>query len=125
MKIIAVTNNQNIYEELSSQGYCVRYFKGDSVTVLQKARDLVMEGWILAADALAGYNFRNNPYHTVFLQETEGNHEVKVYDILRLEQCMHVHQRKATEKGERIDRDYNSMDYSIAMNTFESIKKYQ
>jgi hypothetical protein len=121
--IMVVTNNEKVRGEISRADCKLHAIDGTASDVLELSRDMILAGWSLASDPLAGHRFRGNPYHTVFLRDGSRNGEAQALDILRVEKCMRPHEEKdffGTADG-KLDRDYCELDFSIAMNTWNGM----
>ena len=125
MKIIVVTNNLSVKRSLQKHKLEIVFVDGPAQLALKTARDMILDGWHLAADPLAGYYIRYNPYHTVFL--SDENLSSTSEDILILEHAIcHLDdpRRPAAEDVPEIRADYQILDHSLATNTAESLCKY-
>ena len=124
MKIKVVTNNPKVNKYSLEEGFDAIFLNCSSQKVLHYARDLILNGWCLAADPLAGYISRYNPYHTVFLQESFNNKSIGK-DILRLEKaaCHLENPNRPKEIDEKTKSDYCYMDFSIATSTMGGLIK--
>ena len=125
MGLLIVTNNPEVAETLRDRGFKLVFLDGPAQASLRYARDKVVEGWRLAADPLAGYKRRFNPYHTVFLSDDDGG-DIS-YDVLRLEKAaLHLDSsdRPTAEDTPRIHMDYRTLDLSLASNTLDHLGQY-
>lgn len=125
MAIKIITNNPLLAKELKEKHLDFIFLDRSAQAVLLLSRDLILEGWRLAADPLSGYNKRYNPYHTIFL--TDDSENDFSFDVLRLERAAnHLDdpKRPASETTTRIIRDYMELDYSLANNTLIGLNKY-
>ena len=125
MPIRVVTNNPRVPALMDACGFTAVFMEGSAKSALLGARDMVVAGWRLAADPLAGYK-RFNPYHTVFL--TDGANGGAAADILRLERAalhMQSPNRPTAENTESINADYGILDASIAACTAKRLKLYE
>lgn len=120
MAVKIITNNPRLAEDLKEKDVDFLFLDRPAQIALLLSRDLIMEGWRLAADPLSGYNKRYNPFHTVFLTDDSDNDLAS--DVLRLERAaIHLNdpKRPESEKTDRIIRDYMQLDYSLAVNTLK------
>lgn len=121
MEIKIVTNNPWVHEQAAQENMACEYYPSDAQSILLYARDLLCQGWQLAADPLAGYNTRFNPYHSVFLEQGEAKlTQQKGEEMQRLERAArHLDhpRRPAAEKTDSIRRDYQQLDLALASNT--------
>lgn len=118
MKVKIITNNYSVNKYSVERGYDTTFLSCSSQKVLRFSRDLILCGWRLAADPLAGYISRYNPYHTVLLQENYCK-DIVTKDILRLEEAAnHLESPNSPKEiDEKTKRDYCYLDYSIATST--------
>ena len=125
MTICIVTNNPGVAEITIPLNWIMDFNDCPAQHSLLHARDLLLNGWQLAADPLAGYRRRFNPYHTVFLIENKG--QVNGYDILRLERAArHIEstKRPIVENTKKIRNDYRLLDLSLSLSTLKQISGY-
>lgn len=123
-----ITNNGDVSQMMAERQISCQYQAQGAAYVLADSRDRLLEGWRLAADPLAGYNTRFNPYHTVFLMKTcPLSGQELAAEVLRLERArLHLSspKRLAAEEREDIVQDYQCLDTSLAENTLAELQKY-
>lgn len=99
---------------------------GDPMSVLQKGRDMVHEGWELVANPLYG-NFKPNqqPYRTLLLKKSakHGASAVHLESLDLIEGAINVYRsspalRKPGELPESIDGDFRYLDCLLLEETF-------
>ena len=119
MPYLAVTNNPKIKEHFHEINREVIFVEGHAKDVMEKCSELVYGGLRLAADPLAGYFSRPNPYHTVFLEQNHGR--VRGDDLVRLQKTLEQWDKYGNIilMTERLLEDYKELDRSIALCTWE------
>ncbi len=118
-----LTNNQQVMELAQKQGWDCRFLRGRPPAVLQEAQNWATQGWRLAADPLAGYFSRHNPYHTVFMQSGQASRQ----DWLQLERAIirwQGYQTPPAEKQPAVRSAYRELDYALAAATMEQLEKF-
>lgn len=124
-KIKILTNNDRVYDLMNAQNHDCRFLSGTAVAVIKEAAQMMlMHGWRLASDPLAGYNSRLNPYHTIFLQ-LAPDADTK-FDMLRFENLICRWQKSPVipNAPASIYADFKQLDLSIAAHTSEQLFKY-
>ena len=125
MNVLVVTNNPEAGERLEKLGLCVEFTDGNAKRSLLHARDLVINGWHLAADPRGGYNKRYNPCHTVFLCDEACSNMGE--DVLVLEKLAQFRDSPYRPDDPHTDlelKDFQTLDTSIALRTTEHLKNY-
>lgn len=129
--ILILTNNPLVDQERESLPFPVIYYKRNLEEMVEKGGKLRKEGYCFCADPLGGYHFRYNPYHTFFFhRQQRGNMRKKqrylnekilwkalTDDILRWEK------EEKQKKEERMCKDYQVLDESIAQSTIQVLLK--
>lgn len=120
-----VTNNCLIVQAARTvQNVDLIFVDGDLQELVFACRDLVASGYRLAADPLAGYLSRPNPFHTIILDKNDG--DVPAEDVLRLESLLLKFQAQSGEyeyAATYFCRDYRELDLSIAMSTLQGMRR--
>ncbi len=125
IKIKILTNNDRVYDLMSKQNHDCDFFDGTAAIVIKEAAQMMLlHGWRLASDPLAGYNSRLNPYHTIFLQLAPEN-DTK-FDMSRFENLICRWQKcpAIPNASTSIYADFKQLDLSIATHTSEQLFKY-
>ncbi len=123
MALKVITNNKKVKDYCSENEYDFVLMQEDIKEVLFVTRDLLTQGWKLAADPLGGYNFRFNPYHTVILQTSEDSSNLE-YDVLRVDSILSKWYKEANDirnANQKMINDYSDLDYSFATNSLERL----
>lgn len=122
MGLRTVTNNKQVYEYCQNGGLDCVLVEGGVKEALFLSRDLLMNGWRLAVDPLAGYLSRPNPYHTLFLRDNPQE-EVAGDDVLRIEDALIQWHRYTNiiPMTPRLDADYIELDFSLAINSIDGL----
>lgn len=119
-----MTNNHRFLKLPGRDGLEVVFINGHAKDVIMKCSELIYEGWQLAADPLAGYFSRPNPYHTVFLQKG-GEARIRGEDLIRLDRTLEQWDRydNVIPVTDRLLKDYCELDFSIACSTMDGLIK--
>ena len=118
MQSLLVTNNEEVLamECLKQQDApMVLEIDGHAVDVLRATRDILLQGWRLSADPLAGHFIRLNPYHTILLEKGEDR-QCRCYDLARIERALAQWDRSGEPVLVRgsYKSDYQMIDRSLA-----------
>ncbi len=121
-----VTNNCLMTQEARMiQNTDLAFVDGDLKALIFACRDLVASGgYRLAADPLAGYLSRPNPFQTIILDKNDG--DVPAEDVLRLESLLLKFQGQSGEyeyAAANFSQDYRELDLSIAMSTLQGLHR--
>ena len=125
VKIKILTNNDWVYDLMNAQNHDCDFLDDTAVAVVKEATQMMLiHGWRLASDPLAGCNSRQNPYHTIFLQLTPDA-DAK-FDMLRFEKLICRWQKcpAVPYALTSIYADFKQLDLSIAKHTSEQLFKY-
>jgi hypothetical protein len=124
MPLKILTNNRSVFERFIHQGQDVLFVEGHAKRVIEDCRSWIYEGWQLAADPLAGYLSRPNPYHTFFLQRDQDG-KVRGKHLLRLERTAEQWSKydNVIPMTDKLWRDYAELDCSIASSTLDGLLK--
>lgn len=124
MSLIILTNNPKLNDHLREENINIIFVDGHAKDVIMNSCDYVYMGWRLAADPLAGYFSRPNPYHTIFLQK-DSKGKVRGEDLIRLKRTLEQWNRydNIIPMTDRLSDDYKELDYSIAVSTLEGLTK--
>ncbi|MBN1333884.1 MAG: GrdX family protein [Synergistales bacterium] len=113
MKIIIVSNNPSVLEGCHD----VLMVQGDPRAVLQKARDLVHQGWSLFSHPFHG-NMRllRNPYRSLILKDNQG--ETDAGSVLSIgEACSRLRSVRFDTLEESLE-DYRDIDKDLLDSSF-------
>jgi hypothetical protein len=126
MSLIILTNNPKVNDYLLGKCLNAVYIDGHAKDVISSSCDYIYVGWRLAADPLAGYLSRPNPYHTIFLQK-DPRDRVRGEDLVRLKRASQQWERydNIIPMTDRLYKDYEELDFSIAVSTLEGLTKTQ
>ena len=118
MQSLLVTNNEEVLalECLKQQDApMVLEIDGHAVDVLRTTRDILLQGWRLSADPLAGHFIRLNPYHTILLEKGEDR-QCRCKDLARIERALVQWDRSDEPVLVRgsYKSDYQMIDRSLA-----------
>ncbi|WP_130863924.1 hypothetical protein [Bacilliculturomica massiliensis] len=149
--VCIVTNNERTaeYAGQDRRKFVLDFTKENVCQVVFRARDLLMNGWRLTADPLAGRRERANPYLTVILEKAEtqekppgeasfekdGSERAGVGlvggvggdggEILRVEQLLSIFEQnrdRLDRLNERQKKDYAAIDLSLARSTLDKLR---
>jgi hypothetical protein len=122
MSLKILTNNPRVLAQFTHLNQHVEFVEGHAKDVIEDCQHCIYNSWKLAADPLAGYFSRPNPYHTIFLQK--GRDE-KVYGehLLRLKRTAEQWEKydNVIPMTEKLWKDYEELDYSFAMSTLNGL----
>ncbi len=113
-----ITNNKSLEAVLHTFPVQVQYIEGHIKDVTFMARDLLMQGYVLVADPLAGRLERPSPYVSYFLKKV-GNNSKLDEEILRIEYFVALHHEHAAyflSLDERHKQDFALIDTSLIVN---------
>ena len=122
--MLIITNNENVIRHIEKSKVEYRYIKGHALDVLHYTKELVLDGYRLAADPLAGHYERLNPYHTVFVERDLREKEKDFYDLGRIEKSENrwkTHGHDIRPMTPLMEEQYRGLDESIAINIFSSL----
>lgn len=124
MAIKIVTNNQKVHQYCLENEYDCLFVSGEAQDTLFSSRELILKGWKLAVDPLAGYLSRPNPYHTVLLQDSQTE-ETLMHDILRVEYAVSQWHRYTNiiKMTPQLDDNYSDLDFSLGRSTIEGMMR--
>ena len=121
--MLIISNNENVIRYMEKSGAEYKYIKGHALDVLHYTKKLVLNGYHLAADPLAGHYERLNPYHTIFVEHDLKSKE-DFYSLDRIEKSekrWETHGYDIRPMTPLMDDQYKFLDESIAINTFSSL----
>lgn len=124
MSSLLVTNNDTVISlSCLKQQNTTRVFRieGHAVEVLGAVRNLLLQGWKLAADPLAGHYIRLNPFHTILLKKGEER-QCQYKDLARIDRALELWERSGESLNVRDQwkTDYQSIDCSLTASMLES-----
>lgn len=122
--MLIITNNENVISQIKKSGAEYKYIKGHALDVLHYTKELLLRGYRLAADPLAGHYERLNPYHTIFAERDLRSKREDFYDLERIEKSeirWKTHGNDIRPATPLLTEQYKGLDESIAMSTFSSL----
>ena len=125
MEVKVITNNSKSCMLKSLDGHIELTITDNVEEVVSASRDYLMNGWILAADPLAGHRGRPNPYISVILRQNRGSEYIGE-DILRVEYLLYIFNMELKNRSydEKVLDDYREVDFSILLNALKGLDKY-
>ena len=122
MPLKVLTNNSKVFGRFTYINLDTIFIKGHAKDVINSCYPWIQKGWRLAADPLAGYFSRPNPYHTIFLQKGK-NTQCIPKDITRLERTIEQWDKydNIIPMTDKLWHDYEELDLSIASCTLNGL----
>lgn len=117
MNSLLVTNNDQVIGLACLEqpdAPIVFRIEGHAIDVLRATRDLLLQGWKLSVDPLAGHYVRLNPFHTILLQKGEER-QSRCKDLARIDRALEQWERndKVLFRKEQWQADFQAIDCSL------------
>lgn len=125
MKIIMITNNPLVQNELSKE-VDIQFHEVEYIKVLELARDYIHKGYKLLTHPLSGSVKPNEtPYKSVIVEKRDSS-QVDMDSLMIIEQSMDTTKRFITNKktpewNARIKEDFQVIDLSLIKNVLDRL----
>lgn len=125
MDYLIVTNNAHLLPFLKSHNTHVerRFFEGTIKDIVFLARDLLLSGYSLVADPLAGRLERTSPYLSIFLKKSHNNAKTPD-EIIRIEYFIGAYFKNVAfleSLDEDFKQDFAIIDASLIQGCYKQV----